>query len=120
MNERPHLGEITVFKKSGGRLSKRITLHDGKIVNDSSDCFMAHGSAHRAPIDTVQALADLINKFASNQAYALGRLKDGVLDDAKVITAAELKDAGDPAVVARTKDYLIFKEGAPGFVLLDI
>ena len=114
------LGEITVFKKSGGPLTKRLALRDRKIVNDSSACFMARGSAHRVKIDSVQALADLINNFAPNQAYALGRLKDGVPDGAKVVVADELKDAGDPSVIARTKKYLIFKEGEPGFVLLDI
>jgi len=66
-----YLGEITVFEKSGGPLSKRLA--HGKIVNDSSACFMAHGTAHRAKIDNVQALADLINNFAPNQAYALSR-----------------------------------------------
>jgi hypothetical protein len=67
------LGEITVFEKSGGPLTKRLALRDGKIVNDSSACFMAHGVARRVTISSVQALADLINNFAPNQAYALGR-----------------------------------------------
>src|SRR5262249_9330500 len=114
------LGEITVFKKSDGPLTKRLALRDGKIVNDSSACFMAHGFAHRVKIDNVQALADLINNFARNQAYALGRLKDEVPDGAKVVVADELKDEGDPSVIARTKKYLVFKEGEPGLVLLDI
>jgi hypothetical protein len=67
------LGEITVFKKSGGPLTKRLALRDGKIINDSSACFMTHGTTHRVKIDDVRAFADLINNFASNQAYALGR-----------------------------------------------
>lgn len=114
------LGEITVFEKSGGPLTKRLTLRDGKIVNDSSACFMAHGSAHRVKIGSMQELADRINNFAPNQAYALGRLKDGVPDGATVVVADELKDEGDPSVIARTKKYLVFKEGEPGLVLLDI
>ena len=44
------LGEITVFKKSVGPLTKHLALRDGKIVNDSSACFLAHGSAHRVKI----------------------------------------------------------------------
>ena len=115
-----YLGEVTVFKKSSGALTKRLELRDGKIVNDDSDCFMVRGTAHRAKIDSVHALADLINKFRSNQAYALGRLKDGVKDGAAVVTAKEIKDAGDLSVIARTMKYLVFKEGEPGFVLLDI
>jgi hypothetical protein len=112
--------EITVFAKSGGPLTKHLALRDGKIVNDSSACFMAHGTAHRAKIDNVQALADLINNFAPNQAYALGRLKDGVRDRATVVVADELKGEGDPSVIARTKKYFVFKESEPGFVLLDV
>jgi hypothetical protein len=114
------LSEITVFEKSGGVLTKRLALRDGKIVNDSSACFMTHGSAHRIKIYNMQGFADLINNFAQNQAYALGRLKDGVPDGAKVVVADELKDAGDLSVIARTKDYLIFNKGEPGFLLLDI
>jgi len=72
--------EITVFEKTGGPLTKRIALRDGKIVNDSSACRMANGFARRIMIDNVRSLADLINAFKSNEAYALGRLKDGLPD----------------------------------------
>ena len=67
------LGEITVFQKSGGPLTKHLALRDGKIVNDSSACPMVNGSARRVRLDSMAALADLIDNFASNQAYALGR-----------------------------------------------
>src|SRR5215467_6749527 len=105
-----YLGEITVFEKSGGPLTKHLALRDGKIVNDSSACFMAHGSAHRVKIYSMQEFVGLINNFAPNQAYALGRLRDGVPDGATVVVADELKDEGDPSVIARTKKYLVFKE----------
>jgi RecA-family ATPase len=111
--------EITVFEKSNGPLTKRIALHDGKIVNDSSSCRMANGSAQRVTIDSMQALADLTNGFTSRQAYALGRLKDGLPDRVQVVRADKLNGAGDPSVIARTQDYLIFKDG-PGVVLLDV
>jgi len=65
--------EFTVFEKRDGPLTKRIALRDGKIVNDSSACRMANGSARRVRLDSMAALADLIDNFASNQAYALGR-----------------------------------------------
>jgi uncharacterized protein (DUF927 family) len=118
--EGPVAIEVTVFKKTGGPLTKRIALRDGKIVNDSSVCFVTNGTAHRVKIDSVQALAELINGFSQSQAYALGRLKDGVLDGATVVVADAIKDEGDPSVIARTKNYLVFKEGEPGFVLLDV
>jgi hypothetical protein len=41
------LGEITVFAKTDGPLTKHLELRDGKIVNDSSACFMAHGRQNR-------------------------------------------------------------------------
>jgi hypothetical protein len=112
--------EITVFEKSNGPLTKHIALCDGKIVNDSSACFMANGVARRVKIESVAAFAGLINNFASNQAYALGRLKNGVSDGARVVRRGKLNGAGDPSVIARTKEYLVFNDGEPGLVLLDI
>jgi hypothetical protein len=87
------LSEITVFAKANGPLTKHIALRDGKITNDSSCCRMANGSARRVKIESVQALADLINNLAPNQALALGRLKDGVPDGAKVVTRDSIAGA---------------------------
>ena len=101
-------GEITVFEKVGGPLTKHLALRDGKIVNDSSACFMAHGSAHRVTIASVQELADLINNFTAREAYALGRLKDGLPDRVRVVTDDELDGTGDSSVIARTNEYLVF------------
>jgi hypothetical protein len=115
----PWRAEITVFKKSNGPLTKRIALRDGKIVNDSSSCRMAKGSARRVSIDNVQTLADLINSFGSSEAYALGRLKDGVADPVQVVTRAKLNGAADPSIIARTKEFVVFNEGEPGLCLLD-
>jgi hypothetical protein len=111
--------EITVFEKSGGPLTKRIALLDGKIVNDSSACRMANGHARRVKIDDIQALADLINSFNSSEAYALGRLKEGLPDQVRVVRADILNGADYPSVIARTLEYLTFNEGEPGLVLLD-
>jgi hypothetical protein len=110
--------ELTVFEKSNGPLTKRIALRDGKIVNDSSACFMANGIARRVTISSMQALADLISSLKPNEAYALGRLKDGLPYCCKVVRSGKLNGSEDPSVIARTLDYLNFNEG-PGFVLLD-
>ena len=112
------LGEITVFEKSAGPLTKHIALRDGKIVNDSSNCRMAKGTAWRVKIDTMQALTDLINNFTPNQAYALGRLKDGLPDHVEVVRKDGLNGATN--AIARTPDFLVFKEGKPGLLLLDV
>jgi hypothetical protein len=114
--------EITVFEKDGGSLNKHIELLDGKIVNDSSDCRMANGIARRVKIDldNMQALADIINNFSPREAYALGRLKDGLLGRVRVVRAGKLNGADDPSTIARTKHYLVFGEGEPGLALLDV
>ena len=78
-----------------------------------------NGFARRVTIDNVQSLADLINGFKSNEAYALGRLKDGLSDRVQVVRKDDLNGAEDPAVIARTLDYLAFNKGEPGLVLLD-
>ena len=111
--------EITVFEKVGGPLTKCIALRNGKIANDSSACRMANGFARRVTIDNVQSLAGLINGFKSNEAYALGRLKDGLSDRVQVVRKDDLNGAEDPAVIARTLDYLAFNKDEPGLVLLD-
>jgi hypothetical protein len=66
------LGEITVFEKSGGPLTKRLVLRGDKIVNDSSACFMVHGSARRVKIHSMQELAKLINNLKPNQSRGGG------------------------------------------------
>ena len=66
-------------------------------------------------------LADLINGFSPKQAYAIGRLKDGLPDRVKIVRVDKLDEAkGDPTVIARTKDNIVFVEGEPGLVLQDI
>jgi hypothetical protein len=111
--------EITVFEKAGGPLTKRIALVDGKPVSDASSCRMANGFARRVRIDDMQGFADLINGFSPNEAYALGRIKDGLPDRVRVIRADKLNGVSDPAIIARTQDYLVFNKGEFGLALLD-
>jgi hypothetical protein len=112
--------EITIFSKASGPLSKHIELIDGKIANDSSACRMATGSARRVRIDlaNMTSFADLINGFGPKEAYAIGRLKPGLPDRVRVVRADKLD--GDPSVIARTKDNLVFVPGEPGLMLKDI
>ncbi|WP_271577965.1 primase-helicase family protein [Bradyrhizobium sp. CCBAU 11361] len=111
--------EITVFEKVGGPLTKRIALREGKIASDSSACRMARGFARRATIRDVQSLADLIASMKSNEAYAIGSLRDGLPERVRVVRKDELDGAKDPTVIARTLDYLTFRAGNPGLALLD-
>jgi hypothetical protein len=117
------VAEITIFTKSGGVLSKRIHLVDGEISNDSSACAMGSGAARRVQINLnhIATLADLINGLGPREAYALGRLKEDLPDHVRIVVADKLADLrGKPGVAARTKEHLVFVEGAAAVCLLDV
>ena len=113
--------EITVFKKSAGVLSKTIAAAvDGSPVSDGSACRMSSGVAKRVPLPGgAQALADLIDNMAPNEALSLGRLVSGVGESAPVTTVSRLKSAPE-GTIARSQDFLEFMENTPAFMLLDI
>jgi hypothetical protein len=116
--------EITVFEKIGGPLSKKIHLIDGRLANDDRACSMSRGTARRVRVDpaNMAALAGLISNFTSREAYALGRLKDGLPDRVPVVTAAKVGEAqkADPTTITRSLDYLAFAKGEPGIALIDV
>ena len=117
------IAEITVFKKSGGVLSKRIHLVDGKISNDSSACAMGSGAARRVRIDLsdIASLAKLINGLGPREAYAIGRLREGLPNCVRIVVADKLADFHCAAdVAARTKVDLIFVAGEPALCLFDV
>jgi hypothetical protein len=118
----PRSVEITVFAKDHGPLTKRIHLVGDLVANDSAACRMGKGSARRVRFDltNVSAFADLINGFTAREAYALGRLKDGLPETVRVVAFDKLGGATDSAVIARTKDFLILKGGEPAIALLDV
>jgi putative DNA primase/helicase len=116
--------EITVFQKSGGPLSKKIHLVNGKLSNDDSACSMLRGSARRVPLDlaNMAAFAGLISSFSSREAYAIGRLKPGLPDCVPIVTQNRLGEAQktEPSTIARSLDFLGFAKGEPGVALIDI
>jgi hypothetical protein len=112
--------EITVFRKAHGVLSKRISLNKaGAVESDGSECRMTEGSARRLKLNSVEALADLIEQMAPEEALALGQLRAELPDKVKVILARDLDGARRPDVIARTTDFLHFEPGAPAYMLLD-
>jgi hypothetical protein len=117
------VAEITIFKKRGGPLSKHIELVDGKVSNNSSHCAMGEGSAWRVRIalNHIATLAEIINKLGPREAYADGRLRDGLADKVRIVVASRLANfQGRPDVAARTKVDLVFAEGAAGIALIDV
>ena len=113
--------EITVFKKSSGILSKTIAAAvDGSPVSDGSACRMSSGQAKRTPLpEGAQALADLIDNMAPNEALSLGRLISGIGESALVTTVGRLSSAPE-GKIARSGDFLEFLVGTPAFMLLDV
>jgi hypothetical protein len=79
--------EITGFRKSGGPLTKRISLDDaGKPVSDGSACLMRHGAARWIRLGGVDELADLIGGLEPREALALGTLRPDLPDLVEVTT----------------------------------
>jgi hypothetical protein len=111
--------EITVFTKAKGPLTKRITLaDDGTVLSDGSECRMARGRAVRVEVADVTQLAALITSLRSNQALALGALRDGLSDKVTVVTKDQL-NGPSPDLIARTSDALRYRERTPAYALLD-
>lgn len=111
--------EITIFHKTGGILSKRISLTKSGVIDaDGSECWMSKGEASRKKLNGPASLADLIDNMPSEQALALGRLKPGLPDVVEIARKQDL-DASAPGTIARTGDYLYFEPGKPAYMLFD-
>jgi hypothetical protein len=118
------LFEIVSFTKSGGPLTKRISLaDDGSLCSDGSACVMSVGSARRARFDTLSAFASHIDGMASNEAIALGALRRDLQDAVSVTTKAQLtklNGSAAPSVVARSADHIGYEAGRTALALIDI
>src|SRR5262249_39782048 len=102
-----------------GALTKRFTLDaDGNLVKTEGGQ-MAAGTAMRIAIGDVQALANLIGTIASDQALALGSMREGLPAQVTVVTKKALHGVTAPDIISRSRDYLTFGEGRRGFCLGD-
>jgi hypothetical protein len=110
--------EITLFAKSSGPLTKRISLEaDGSIRSDGSACVMARGSARRIHLTAASDLGALIERLKPNEAIALGALRAGLSDPVQVVTKQKLN--GAPDAIARTGADIIYRKGQAALALLD-
>src|ERR1700722_3291079 len=102
--------EIVCFTKSGGPLTKRISLNaDGSTKSDGSGCLMPSGTAVRTPIANITEMAALISELRPDQAIALGALRVDLADQVSVVTKDKLKRLNGSAavnVIARTADSI--------------
>ena len=111
--------ELTVFNKNDGLLSKRIELIADKVVSDGSACTMARGVAMRVTLGHVGELAALIDALKSNQAIALGSLRDDLPDQVGILTKRALAKGPIKGTVARTAENLRYQPGRAALVLFD-
>ena len=115
--------EITVFEKNNGPLSKRIILGaTGMPESDGSACVMSSGRAGKIPIANLSQFQRLLMKLASSQAIALGTLRDNLPKNVRITTKGQIRALkGDvpPDLIARTRDAIEYRSGAPAFLLID-
>jgi hypothetical protein len=107
--------EITLFEKAHGGLTKTIELKDGQPISDSAECRMAAGTMSRLRLAALTEFANLIETLPSNQALALGAMRDGLPETAPLRT----KDKKTPGQESRDAETIRYREGRPALVLLD-
>jgi hypothetical protein len=112
--------ELTVFRKAGGPLTKRIACGpDGAIKSDGSQCIMARGSARRAVFEGGEAFARAIGELGEDEALALGALRGDLPEEVSVVAKRKLNGSGELGIIARTQEYITYRPDTPGLVLLD-
>jgi hypothetical protein len=111
--------ELVKFTKTGGPLTKRISLaSDGTLVSDGSACVMTNGTAERVKIVGIDELAALIGSLHPSQAIALGALRTDLPDRVEVTTKKGLVNGvARPDIIARTGANIVYH--GPAFALLD-
>ena len=95
-------------------------------MSDSSQCYLSSGYAVRLPLKSVHQLADVLAKCPSEAALALGSLVSTVVPATGqrligVVTArrmAKLQSGTAASTIARTLEFLEFRPGTPGFMLI--
>ena len=112
--------EITLIRKSGPNplMSKRIFLNaQGEVCSDGSQCLMAQGTATRMTAETATDLAKHIMACGTDQAIALGTLKNGLPNPATITVPEKLKD--NPGAITRSRNFIDYRPGASAWALID-
>jgi len=99
-------------------MSKRLSLNDdGSLNSDGSKCWMSKGIAARAFAATAAMLARIIVACRPNQAIALGSLAKSIAVPVHIVTKDRINQS--PGCIARTRDFIDYRSGAPSWVLID-
>jgi hypothetical protein len=121
--DRPYQIELTGIAKSGGALTKRISLaSDGSLLSDGSECTMATGTAWRQRWDTLHEFGACITALEPHEAIALGALRGDLPGEVKVVTKSHLEklNGSGAGLIARTADHISYRTGQPALALIDI
>src|SRR4051812_44829614 len=111
--------QITLIKKCSPNplMSKRIYLDEqGELRIDGSQCVMSQGTAERAPAATASDLAEIILDCSSDQAIALGCLKDGLPNSVPVTVPRKIKD--NPDAITRSREFIDYRPEIPAWGLI--
>ena len=110
--------KLTLFAKSDGPLTKRISLGaDGKLISDGSCCLMWSGVARQVEIAGIGKFGKLIEQIKVNEAIALGTMRPGLQSPVTVITKRKLN--GQANTIARTAADISYRKGEVALALLD-
>jgi hypothetical protein len=116
--------EVTALMKTGGPLTKRISLSpDGMLHSDGSACIMSEGAARRAKFRNLLEFADYISGLGSREAIALGALHRNLPKTVRIVTKQRLEKlngTANPDTIARTGDYITYERGCATLALIDV
>ncbi len=111
---------LQVLTKDGGTLTKHITLENGKLIKNSSECRMSSGTVETVTFNSMAELSSLLKSLNANQAIALATTYNGKCSKSipqPVLSSAKL--SSNPLAISRTKEYFKFDDGKPALVLFD-
>jgi hypothetical protein len=110
--------ELTGFTNANGPLTKRISLApDGTVKSNGDACLMTRGEAQRVHVADVGALARVIEQMCSNQALALGALRQDLPNKVEIVTKKQLAVNG--SAIARTGGNIFYRKDASALALID-
>jgi hypothetical protein len=113
--------EITRLAKTGGPLTKRISLaDDGTLVSDGSACIMSRGRAWRNTCATLQEFATGLSSLRSDEAITLGALRHDLPDEVEVVTKHRLNGHAADHLIARTADHIAYRPQCVTVALIDV
>jgi hypothetical protein len=109
---------LTGVLKSGGVTTKSLSLDGtGKVVKDSTQCWISTGAMHRTVYPDWRTFSSVLENMPPNGAIVLGTLREDCPDAVQLFTADDPRHKG-PNCAARTKEFLKY-QAVPTLMLFD-